>query len=498
MALVQYRVVSIRVAALALAALAVAVPETSARSMIFGGGPFYSGGPPMMNTLRSSGFHTVMIWAIHVNGTNGDLTLNDHLVVRDGQYVGRPEWPGELRSLKQSPTSVSRIEISVGSAGPDDWREIERLINAQGTGSSSILFRNFQVLANLPGIDAFNSDDEAHYNVATHVAFGRMVAGMGKRFTLCPYTNGGFWRQVKQQLGGIVDRIYVQHYAGGGGNHPSGWNAEMGMPIEPGLWSRHGEGNCNEGDSPAEMRSRFSDWRRDTGIPGGWVWLADDVLRCLGTAGFGEYARAINSVFGDGPGPTPSPTPTEPTGAVRVFQHCDYTGWGAGFGGTGHISTAQIQSAGGRDNDASSLRIAPGFRVTLFDGNNQTGRSIVLTSDTPCLVAPGFNDLLSSISIESGRPTPTPSPGNGVVFFEHTGFGGAGSQPLGPGTYRLAELVARGVPNDWASSARVPAGRMVTLFQHDNFMGTQWTIGSNTPSFVPIGANDQMSSCRVQ
>jgi lysyl endopeptidase len=90
--------------------------------------------------------------------------------------------------------------------------------------------------------------------------------------------------------------------------------------------------------------------------------------------------------------------------------------------------------------------------------------------------------------------------GGGVVFFQHVNFGGASSQPLGPGNYTRAQLEARGFVNDWASSARVPAGRTVTMFQHNNFMGTSWTLTADTPSFLALSpnANDQVSSVRIQ
>src|SRR5687768_4955462 len=58
------------------------------RSAIYGGGPFYAGGQAVMNTLRSSGFTTVVLWTIHVNATNGDLIFNDIRIVSGGKYVG--------------------------------------------------------------------------------------------------------------------------------------------------------------------------------------------------------------------------------------------------------------------------------------------------------------------------------------------------------------------------------------------------------------------------
>lgn len=178
---------------------------------------------------------------------------------------------------------------------------------------------------------------------------------------------------------------------------------------------------------------------------------------------------------------------------VQVFQHCNYDGWSASFTTTGNVSRAQIVSAGGVDNDASSIRVAPGYKVTLFDGDGQTGAWTVLTADNTCLVGAGFNDVLSSMRIEGPG-------GAGVVFFQHVNYGGEAGQALAPGSYTLADLQARGVPNDWASSARIPPGRTVTLYQHDNFQGTSWTLTGDTASLVTLSpnANDQLSSVRIQ
>lgn len=68
------------------------------------------------------------------------------------------------------------------------------------------------------------------------------------------------------------------------------------------------------------------------------------------------------------------------------------------------------------------------------------------------------------------------------------------------GNYTMAQLAARGVPNDWASSVRVPAGRTLIMYAGDNFTGTSWTRTADTPNFTTLSpnANDQVSSCRVQ
>jgi hypothetical protein len=93
-----------------------------------------------------------------------------------------------------------------------------------------------------------------------------------------------------------------------------------------------------------------------------------------------------------------------------------------------------------------------------------------------------------------------PAAGSGVVFFRDVRFGGPMSQALAPGSYTLSMLEARGFLNDWASSARVPAGRTVTMFEHDGFVGTQWTLRSDTPDFrfLQPNANDIVSSVIIR
>ena len=90
--------------------------------------------------------------------------------------------------------------------------------------------------------------------------------------------------------------------------------------------------------------------------------------------------------------------------------------------------------------------------------------------------------------------------GTGVVFYQNTNFGGAASQALPVGTYTLAQLAARGMPNDWASSVRVPAGRTVIMYSDDNFTGTSWTRTADTADFTTLSpnANDVVSSVKVQ
>jgi hypothetical protein len=252
-----------------------------------------------MNTLRASGFTTVVLWTIHVNA-NGDLVYNDIPVASNGQYIGDPGWPARLATLKQSPTSVNRIELGIGSWGVDDWGTIHSLINSQGTGTGSILYRNFKALLTATGADAINDDDEAHYDVASTVSFARMAIAMGyKNFALAPYTNSGFWAGVKSGLGSAVDRVYLQEYAGGAGNSPASWNQSLGMTVDPGMWSKNGP-SCTTGDSPATVQSTMASWRASAGIQGGFIWLFDDIQKCSSQGTAADYAAAVNNGTGGG------------------------------------------------------------------------------------------------------------------------------------------------------------------------------------------------------
>ncbi|WDV48138.1 hypothetical protein PV797_10670 [Clostridiaceae bacterium M8S5] len=260
-------------------------------SAIYGGGPFVNGGQKVMNDIKASGFNTVMIWAVHVRD-DGDLYLNDTLVCKDGKFVGEASWITDWASLKQGTTSVNRIEISVGAWGSDAFNSIKNLINKYGTGSDTVLYKNFLALKNATGSDAVNYDDEKTYDVASSVKFGKMCNDMGMKVTLCPYTNKPYWKAVKDGLGNICDRVYLQCYAGGAGNNPDTWANYMGMDVIPGLWCIHG----SSGDSAAQVKAKLQGWNNGS-IQGGFMWLYDNIKTLSSPNTTADYAAAINTAF---------------------------------------------------------------------------------------------------------------------------------------------------------------------------------------------------------
>ena len=312
--------------------------EAEKYSAVYGGGPFYFGGQATMDDLKFSGITTVIFWTLHI-GENGELIFNDIPIVADGEYIGRPGWPAEIASLKQAPTGINRIQFGVASAGVEDFQRIDELISEQGTGPDSILFRNFDALKKaIPEIDAIDFDDESHYRIPPTVRFSLMLAKLGYQVTFVPFTNQEFWRRSYRKIElmqpGVVDRVYIQGYAGGASNQPSLWNGLFGdLNVSMGLWTTHGS-DCQLGDSPEEFNAEFINWNEE--VDGGFIWIYDDLLLCLGRRGMAEYANAINNALNiDRISASVAENPSPNNDAIAIDLATDLT-WQAGFNAISH------------------------------------------------------------------------------------------------------------------------------------------------------------------
>jgi hypothetical protein len=192
--------------------------------------------------------------------------------------------------LKQG--TVTRVTFSVGSSNVGDWQDITALVKAQGTGPTSILYKDFQALkAAIPALDAIDFDDENSFNSPTTVEFGVMLGKLGYHVTPDPFDDSSYWTSVvskiNTQLPGTVDGVHLQAYAGGEGNNPCvGWNFGS-VPVFPGLWDKN--------DTPSQVESIMSGWHTQCGIIGGTMWLYDDFV---GNGLAAKYASAINTAVG--------------------------------------------------------------------------------------------------------------------------------------------------------------------------------------------------------
>lgn len=287
---------------LLVSALAFACGSAQAQSTgytgLFGGGPMYKHIASNISEIENSGFTEVVVWSVEV-GSTGNLNFNGEFpLTSNGAYVGNNTWPSfaaDLVTMKQG--TPKRITFSIGSSNVGDWQDIKALVNAQGTGPSSILYKDFQALKQaLPSVDAIDFDDENSYDAASTVAFAVMLGSLGYNVEVDPYTNASYWTSVVSQINsqspGTVDGVHLQTYAGGSGNNPcSGWNFGS-VPVYPGVW--------DSDDTPPQAQSAMSSWHSQCGITGGFLWLYDDIAGKTynGQNETAAYASAINAGLG--------------------------------------------------------------------------------------------------------------------------------------------------------------------------------------------------------
>ncbi len=269
---------------------ALASAQTVGYTGIFGGGPLYKNAAANITELENSGFTEVIVWSVEVNST-GDLNLNGEFpLTSNGVYIGAqtyPDFAANMAQLKQG--TVKRITFSIGSSNYGDWEDIKALVDSQGTGPTSILYKDFQALkAAIPALDAIDFDDENSFDAPSTIAFGVMLGNMGLKSIPDAYDNNSYWEtvvsQINTRLPGTVDGVHLQAYAGGAGNNPCvGWNFG-GVPVWPGLW--------DQDDTPSQVQTIMTGWNSQCGINGGFLWLYDDIV---GTGLAAQYAAAINN-----------------------------------------------------------------------------------------------------------------------------------------------------------------------------------------------------------
>ena len=271
-------------------------------TIIYGFRPFYTGGQPVIDDLKNSGFTTVIQASVFVL-PEGDLVFHGHdlcdTIIKDGQYKGRSEWPGLLYDLKKSPTSVNRLLFTLASGDGEfhgTYRNIKSLIKKQGTGKNSILYKNFKALKDaIPAIDGIDLDYEGEENGIYYrtpiIKFSPMLHTLGYEVTFCPFQKPCFWvdclHTLNSETPGLVTRFHVQCYTGCY-PQPKTWikhiQKKMGSCFDaqgfvfPGICCRHGD-YCKNGLCPEGISTKFAAWKED-GIQGGFIWLYDNIQRC--------------------------------------------------------------------------------------------------------------------------------------------------------------------------------------------------------------------------
>jgi len=84
--------------------------------------------------------------------------------------------------------------------------------------------------------------------------------------------------------------------------------------------------------------------------------------------------------------------------SVYTYSNASYAGVKGSFG-IGQYTTADLLAKGVTDNSVSSIKVGANVKVTLYNGNNFTGDSLVVTSSSSYLST--FNDKVSSMKVQS-------------------------------------------------------------------------------------------------
>lgn len=355
-----------------------------AESGVYVGGHIRRERPSTIEKLKKSGFSYVILFNINVE-SDGTLTCDGETVCKDGVYVfgnTQPEYVSDITSLKQWPTNIRRIDICIGGWGNESYSRIQSLVNSQGTGSGSILYRNFKALKDaIPVIDGVNNDDEHCYDVASAESFHIMMSDLGYKTSLAPYMNKSYWENLATRINsarpGACDRVMVQCYDGGAGNNPCDWHIN-GLPLYA--------GRTNYQSSMEESISQMQSWKDNCGVSGGFVWVYNDE-----TWDLNDWATRMNRIFGS--------YYTAQNSVVTVCSDMNYGGYAVGLP-LGEHDMAALAAYGIINDDISSLKVPSGYKVTLYDNSGFGGESRTYTSDAS-YVGDDFNDRCTSIKVST-------------------------------------------------------------------------------------------------
>lgn len=270
----------------------------------------------VVTAITNSMLNTPILGLCHVNcsaatctnsqspagSSDGDITFNDTLIIRNGKYVGDASWPGTIKSLRAG--QVTKIFASFGGYGVPDYARIGAIIKKYGTGTDSPLYKNFACLKQELGIDGIDFDDEDYYDQDTVVNFAKMLLGMGYEVTFCPYCNQQFWSGCINALGADkVSWLNLQCYAGGKYNNPGDWTG-LGVPVVAGVCA---DCCCEQTTcSSDDVGNAFKLWTTGQGavssncwsgtasgktaLKGGFIWTYNEIADNLD-----QYVNAMNS-----------------------------------------------------------------------------------------------------------------------------------------------------------------------------------------------------------
>lgn len=367
--------------------------EIKTVSGVYVGGHIRRERPQTITNLKYSGFTYALLFNVHVD-PDGTLKTDGETICKDGRYVfseTQPHYQQDIKDLKTAPTSIQRIEIVIGGWGNDSYDNIKNLINKNGTGSTTMLYRNFKALKDaVPEIDAVNNDDEHCYDVETGAKFHIMMYNLGYKTTLAPYTYKTYWQnlctKIRATKSKAVDRIMVQCYDGGAGNVN-----QVGSWTFTGVTERHAGLMYYSNDWSVDKNlEQFQKWKEDGVASGGFVWVYNSEEWDLNA-----WASGMNRVY-------KAVEVSDEDAMIEVFSGTTYKGYSVKLP-VGKFTKADLAVYGMKANDIESIKILKeGVKARLYKTVNNSGLGSIIKADRKTLS--GNNNLINSITVEYEDP----------------------------------------------------------------------------------------------
>lgn len=170
---------------------------------------------------------------------------------------------------------------------------------------------------------------------------------------------------------------------------------------------------------------------------------------------------------------------------VTVYQDGEFGGTSQKFG-IGMYNVNQLNVVG--NDKISSVKVEPGYRLTLYKDKNFTGGWKMLTADSTSLG--DYNDVTSSLKVEK-----IGGPNKPVIAYSDSPYGGF-EQQFDVGSYNVDELKG-GVGNDTISALRIAPGYKVTLYKDYDFSGYSKVLTADA-IYVGGDINDSVSSMKIE
>ncbi|HEY8402546.1 MAG TPA: carbohydrate-binding protein [Cytophagaceae bacterium] len=120
------------------------------------------------------------------------------------------------------------------------------------------------------------------------------------------------------------------------------------------------------------------------------------------TDGYSDYA-SLGQYWISGTVP-PGGTNPSSDGFITFYKDCNYSGTAVKLP-AGDYTLSQLIARGISNDDISSIRVTPGWKVTVYWDDHFLGSSMLVTGDKSCLVADGWNDKISSLKIRPNGKT---------------------------------------------------------------------------------------------